>query len=175
MFSKSSNLQSIFRLTEDSDDVVDFKVDYYVLNGKDADYVGMANTYRDYLLEKELLVKNELSAPVLNVDVYGAIDVKANLLGFTYRKLQSLTTYDQAIEMADSLKKEGINNIGIRYKGWANNGITNKEIADDVKLIGLLGGKKGYKTFTKLSLVIKECRNNIKLASDKVNIRRYKT
>ena len=161
MFSKSSNLQSIFRLTEDSDDVVDFKVDYYVLNGKDADYVGMANTYRDYLLEKELLVKNELSAPVLNVDVYGAIDVKANLLGFTYRKLQSLTTYDQAIQMADSLKKEGINNIGIRYKGWANNGITNKEIADDVKLIGLLGGKKGYKAFTEYTN-----KNGIQLYND---------
>ena len=148
MFSKSSNLQSIFRLTDDSDDLVNFKVDYYVLNGDNADYTGMANTYRDYLIENELLVKNEMSAPALNVDVYGAIDVKANILGFTYRKLQSLTTYEQTIEMADALKKAGINNIALRYKGWANNGITNKTIANDVDLIGLLGGKKGYKALT---------------------------
>ena len=148
MFSKSSNLQSIFRLTDSSDDVVNFKIDYYLLNGNEANYIGMANTYRNYLIENELLVKNEMSTPTLNVDVYGAIDVKANILGFTYRKLQSLTTYDQAIEMTDALKEAGINNIALRYKGWANNGVTNKSIANDVDLIGLLGGKKGYKALT---------------------------
>ncbi len=161
MFSKSSNLQSIFRLSEDSDDVTNFKVDYYILNGDDADYIGMANTYRDYLLGNELLAKTEMSAPVLNVDVYGAIDVKANILGFTYRKLQSLTTYEQTIEMTEKLKAAGIDNISLRYKGWSNNGVTNKTITNNVKLINLLGGKKGYQTLLDYT---KE--NNIQLFND---------
>ncbi len=161
MFSKSSNLQSIFRLTDDSDDIVNFKVNYYLLNGDDADYIGMANTYRNYLIENEMLNKSEIGAPALNVDVYGAIDVKANILGFTYRKLQSLTSYDQTIKMSDALKKEGINNISLRYKGWANNGITNKGIVNDVKFINLLGGKKGYNALNEYAT-----KNGIQLYND---------
>ncbi len=81
MFGKSSNSQLIYRTSEDSDDVKKFKVDYYVLNGDKANYVGMAETYRDNLLSNEKLMKRE-STPTLNVDVIGAIDVKANFLGF---------------------------------------------------------------------------------------------
>ncbi len=145
MFGKSYyDKKYVYRLTDASDDVTSFKVDYYLLNGNDADYVGMANVYRDYLLENDLLAQNNIEKPSLNVDIYGAIDVKANILGFTYRKLQALTTYEQATSIADKLTEAGINNLSLRYKGWANNGITNNKVIKNAKIIDLLGGSKGY-------------------------------
>lgn len=143
MFGKSSNSQLIYRTSEDSDDVKKFKVDYYVLNGDKANYVGMAETYRDYLLSNEKLMKRE-STPTLNVDVIGAIDVKANFLGFTYNKLHSLTTYEQTKEMLESLKKAGVDDISVRYLGWGNRGITNGKAINKASPLGLLGGSKKF-------------------------------
>ncbi len=140
--------QEIFRLSENPTDFKSFKVDYYMLNGDNANYVGMANKYRQHLIDNEMLNKVDMKKPALNVDLYGAIDVKANVLGFTYRKLKALTTYEEATEIAKSLKAAGVDNLALRYKGWANNGITNKGIATKAKLIGLLGGSGDYKDFT---------------------------
>ena len=50
-------------------------------------------------------------------------------------------------EIIKALKSKGIKDLSVRYKGWANNGITNKGISKSADLIGVLGGKKGYQSF----------------------------
>ncbi len=143
MFAKSSNMQKVYRISKKSEDLKQFSLRYYFLDGEDADYVGMANTYRKYLLDNEQLSKND-TTPKLNVDLYGAIDVKANFFGITYSKLNSLTTYEQAISIAKALNDKGVTNIDYRYFGWGNNGITNKNAVTQAKTINLLGGNKGF-------------------------------
>lgn len=143
MFAKSSNMQQVFRISKKSDDIKSFSLSYFFLENDNADYVGMANTYRKYLLDNKLLDKKD-TTPKLNVDLYGAIDVKANFLGVTYSKLESLTTYSQATEIAEYLKEKGITNLDMRYHGWGNNGITNDKVVTKAKTIGLLGGNKEF-------------------------------
>lgn len=143
MFAKSSNMQQVFRISKKSDDIKSFSLTYYFLENDNADYVGMANVYREYLLDNKLLSKND-TTPKLNVDLYGAIDVKANFLGVTYSKLESLTSYSQATEIAKHLQDKGIANIDMRYHGWGNNGITNSKVVNSAKTIGLLGGNKEF-------------------------------
>lgn len=143
MFAKSSNMQQVFRISKKSDDIKIFSLSYYFLENENADYVGMANVYRNYLLDNKMLSKQE-TAPKLNVDLYGAIDVKANFMGITYSKLESLTTYSQATKIADNLKEKGITNIDMRYFGWGNRGVTNAKPITKAKTIGLLGGNKEF-------------------------------
>lgn len=160
MFAKSANTKNVYRISKNSDDIKKFSVKYCFLNGDDANYIGMANLYRDYLLKNNKLTKKDTN-PSLNVDLYGAIDVKANFLGFTYSKLQSLTTYEQAVKIAKTLKEKGIDNLDIRYFGWGNSGITNTKPLTSAKTIGILGGKNGFNDM--LSYMSK---NNINLYPD---------
>ena len=143
MFKGAYYQKQIYKFSYLSESLKNLKVCYYLLSGDDADYIGMANTYREYLIDNGMLNKN-VSEPTLNIDTYGAIDVKANFLGFNYRKLESLTSYSEAVKMVEALNKEGIDDISLRYMGWSNNGVTNKKAVNKPKILGVLGGKSDY-------------------------------
>jgi len=143
MFGKSSNKQEIYRLSKGNGNIDKFSVNYYFLDNEDATYVGMARTYSEYLT-KNNLINSTVSKPVLNVDTYGAIDITGNFLGFDYKELEPLTTADQLIEMTEELKSKGISDLGIRYIGWDNNGVTNSNPLKNVNYISEIGGKKGF-------------------------------
>lgn len=120
-----------------------YSVRYYPLE-KDAGYVEMAAVYRDYL-QKEKGLTTQVKEPVLNVDLIGAIDVKANLAGVTYYKPRALTKYRTAQEILEELEKRGIDQIGVRYIGWNNNGVTNENVLKSLSPMGELGGKGDLK------------------------------
>lgn len=137
----SSTAYSRIPLTDGLDS---YTVEYHFLSGGKANYVGMAEKYREYLINEKGLEKT-VSEPVLNVDLVGAIDAKANFLGFSYFKPYALTEYSQVETIITALKEKGIDDIGVRYIGWNNNGVTNKKILTKVKTIGVLGSKKDLK------------------------------
>lgn len=118
----------------------DFAVKYRVLDGQDVTVSGLANVLRKDYVKSGLLKKQEYS-PALSLKVVGAIDVAAHFLGFPIKKLKSLTSYKQAGEIVDSLKKEGINGIVVNYVGWTNNGIQNKKAVNSAKALRVLGGR----------------------------------
>lgn len=132
--------QTVFAAVKQTDGAEAFTVRFYLL-GKGADYVEMAKVYRNYLTNEEGLEKQKTSAE-LNVELIGAIDVKANFLGFSYYKSKALTEYSEALDIVKELKKDGIENIAVRYLGWSNNGMTNASVMKKVKASGVLGGKK---------------------------------
>lgn len=144
-----------------------FSVRYYLLS-ENADYVQMASVYRDYLIKEKGLTE-KVSEPVLNIDIVGAIDVKANFLGFTYYKKKPLTTYGEALEFIKELKDKGIGDVNFRYIGWSNNGITNNGILKKVNPINVLGGTK---EFNKLNSYIAE--NKLQIDYDIEMLRFYK-
>lgn len=121
-----------------------YTVKYYFLTESNADYIGMANTYREYLINEKGLEKT-VKEPVLNVDVIGAIDVKANFLGFSYFADYALTEYSEVEDIIKALNKAGVEEVGIRYIGWNNDGLTNAKIAKKAKVMSKLGGKKDFK------------------------------
>ena len=142
------NAQNATKLSDCDYSEDDYSVRYYCLSGEEASYVGMAKTYRNYLIKEKGLTKTELS-PALNINVYGAIDVKANFLGIPYKKLKGLTSFSQAQEMAEYLSENGVSSLAIRYEGWTNNGLFNKKAPKNAKPLSVLGGEKAFKSLNK--------------------------
>ena len=105
-------------------------INYYLLTGDDADYFGMAEMYREYLIEKGAdgsAVKSDLD---MFIETYGALSKKVSKFGFVVNELKSITTFEQAAEMVDKFSAAGISNINLRYTGWMVNGLENLPVKD---------------------------------------------
>lgn len=124
-----------------ADDVI---VRYSFLTGDDADYVGMANTYKNYLLKNGKLAANEAEseAPVF-VEMLGLVDSTEYLLGIPYEGTTSLTTFTQAQDILADMNSRGIKNIKLDYQGAANGGLSQRT-AESVEIASELGGKSGF-------------------------------
>lgn len=99
------------------------KTRYRFLRGKDANYAGMAKTYRDYLagrgdLKRAGMPENR-QIPV-RIDVLGA-ETENGL--FTKNKIK-MTTVDQFRSMIGELKTEGIDSMLLIFKGWNKGGLS---------------------------------------------------
>ena len=75
--------------------------------GYNADYVGMATCYRDYLKANGTLTALELvSADLpLYVEALGAMDIMTRILSFPVSKTVPLTTFDDVLTMYDELSR----------------------------------------------------------------------
>ena len=148
MFSGTGSSNTINRVSRIKSEAKSFTVRYYVTDKND--YPALAEIYRNYLVNEKQMEKTVTSTS-FNLDIYGAVETKASMLGIPYNKKVALTDYSQAKEMITDLRKAGIKNLSARYVGWNNNGITNKKINTSAAGGGELGGKK------KLSQLIDYC------------------
>lgn len=110
-------------------------------------YSKMAESYRNYLLEKyPSLQKNDVASTPINVTLIGAIDKVEERLGFPKSMPVSLTSYEEAYDILGELKKTGYKNLSIRYRGWMNGGIR-QSILKTMKPVSELGSKSKLKRF----------------------------
>lgn len=117
---------------------------YFFLDGEDADYTGMANLYRDYLKENDMLKDSPLAdKKYMVVDLVGAVSIKKYVVGVMRPVVTPLTTYNEVVEIVKTLKAEGVENIVINYVGALNSGLNNK-MYTDVKTESALGSKKEF-------------------------------
>ena len=115
---------------------------YYFLSGDDADYVGMANVYRNYLIrEKNLTSVKESASNVLALSLYGAIKKPKHFLGIPYTGLEDLTTYKETEAIIDRLKENGVDKVFLNYLGWDDRGMEST-INTSFKPCSILGGSK---------------------------------
>ena len=137
--SKSS---SLFYSEPDSD-IDKYTVKYTLLSGDKADYVGMAEVYRSYLLKNGLKESSNDKAK-LYLDLYGGLNVQASFLGIPYKTVNVLTDFKQAQKILDSFKEKGVENISLGLKSYTDSAVKGKtEI--NLKPLSKLGGKKGLK------------------------------
>lgn len=141
---KTSTRRDIGRLTKISKNADVYEVRYNLLSNDKSNYVGVAEKYREYLIEEKGLEK-QAEAPSLAVELYGAIDVKATFLGFEYSKLTALTTYKQADTILSKLSKKIDSPIATRYLGWNNYGLLNNKTPKTASALSVLGGQKNFK------------------------------
>ncbi len=96
---------------------------YYLLTGEKADYVGMAEIYRDHLLsmrdKKE--TKKETDLPIF-IETLGTVGNNTRILGIPGYRNVEVTSYGEAAEMLKELVSLGLSNIKLRYLAWYNNG-----------------------------------------------------
>lgn len=98
----------------------DLTVRYCLLSGDNADYSGMANAYRSYLLDTGKIEKRDLSYNT-RVDFLGT-EREEFLMGTT---AVTMTTVDQMSDILGELRSLGVNNVLSVYKGWQSGGLYN--------------------------------------------------
>jgi len=101
----------------------DLQIRYHFLSDDRADYVGMAEAYRDYLIGNGILepLPAEDNLPFF-LDLVGSIHHQAPVMGIPRRKVKPLTTYEQTKKIVEKLINNGIDNINLRYRGWLEGG-----------------------------------------------------
>lgn len=116
-------------------------VEYIPLSGDDADYSGMANYYRNRLIREGVLGDALANSNLpFYLDVIGGVNVSNNIAGINYDKVVKMTTYEQALEIAENLTESGVSNIRMNYLGWFNGGYYH-DVADKITDATKLGSK----------------------------------
>lgn len=129
----------------------DIVVRYKLLEGKDASYVGMAKEYRKYLEHKGEIKKNETPQQVpLFLEMIASVPREKVFLGIPYTSQVSLTSFDEAKNIVDTLKQKGVSDIVVQYTYWANGGVKNSAF-NNLKVIRSIGGEQGLKRFISYS------------------------
>ncbi|OXS58082.1 hypothetical protein B1A99_15770 [Cohnella sp. CIP 111063] len=121
----------------------DRRVEYRLLSGEEADYVGMAHTYRDYLQES-----GQLGAPLAATD---RVPLMLSIIGggnkpqFGRSGYEAATTFEQAERIVRDLREAGVANMSVIYQGWQNSGHTYTD--KRFPIVSELGGEKGARRF----------------------------
>ena len=120
----------------------DYSVRYLFLDEEQADYIGMAEVYRNILLQNGKLHKlaAEENVPIA-IETVGGVTGYKSFLGVSYIGLTPATTYSQNIDILKALAENGVQNVDLKISGWFNNGYRH-EYPSKIKPDGVLGGKK---------------------------------
>ncbi len=135
------------------------------------DVNALAGIYGDYLREiHPELAEAELnpSMPV-SVDLLGAIDKQVVKFGMPVKSVVSTTSFSEARQILTTLQKAGIQNLSIRFSGWANGGVSQK-VLSKVKVERVIGGEDGMK-----QLIVAAKSKNIPLYFDGVTCFAYRS
>ncbi len=139
--SKTSwNIKDYRQTALEPTDLENATVRFYSLAGDDADYVGMAKSYRKFLVEKG--TGSDVSADLpFFAEVIGAFQKTESVVGFVTDVTKAATTYKQAQNIVKSLSELGVKNVNIRYTGWMKDG-TETSIITAAKHESKLGSKQ---------------------------------
>ena len=123
------------RLVQEDMNKFDIKMNYQFLSSDNANYVGMANSYKKYLgLENNSNNLNDIS---LHLNVLAA-ENRPTLFG---NKNFSMTKIEELESIINNLNGENIENIDVTYHGWYNDGFSNSRVRYQ-KVNRKIGSKK---------------------------------
>jgi len=112
---------------------INFNINF--LSGNQANYVGMAHNYKDYLLENNFLNSQSIdSETALHLDVLGS-DYEEGLI---FKNHHPMTTTDDILGMHQDLMNGGINHILYTLRGFNQGGYTDHAF-DNYDFNGRLG------------------------------------
>jgi len=128
----------------------DISVRYVFLTDDDAGYTGMARTYQNYLIEKNILTPlvPEDNSPFY-LSFLGAIEKQEFFLGTPYYATVPMTTYSQASDIIEQLNNNDVNSIQAQWIGWFNRG-ANHDAADKIRPARNIGNRNDKNTLMQL-------------------------
>ena len=113
----------------------------------DASWFGMAVAYRDYLTKQGILTKltaDEIKKDIpLYVETFGAVETTKKYLSIPVTVMESLTTFEEIIEMYEFLSGAGIKNVNFKLTGYANGGMY-YSVPGKLKFEKVVGGNDGF-------------------------------
>ncbi|MBQ6848998.1 MAG: hypothetical protein IJN76_02965 [Clostridia bacterium] len=101
-------------------------------------YVGMANTYRQYLTEDKGMQVGAGST-ALHVEVLGGVQHEENIAGIPVDRVLPVTSYADTLSLIDALKQRGVQNLALNYLYWYQDGTQNR-LTVDMQSESRLGG-----------------------------------
>ena len=128
-----------------------FGVRYYPVESKDGgevNYADCAEVYRNYLINEKGLKQQDTSDNKLYVDMYGGVLKRTSILGLPFNLKTEVTGFDQAGQIVDELKGNGVDSFTVNYNDWTNASIKGN-ISTKVKPSGTLGGTGKFNDFCK--------------------------
>ena len=136
-------------------------VAYYPLRGEDANYSGMAKTYREYLVKSGQIKKNNQEQVGAAIRILGGINQKTYNFGIPSTELSTLTSISEAEEIARYFDEKINSNILLSLVGFGQSGLDIGEIGAGFKIASKLGKKSD------ISSLLDFCKgSNIKLFMD---------
>lgn len=127
---------------------LDLTVKYSFLEKEEANYSGMANHYRQELIDNGTLqVKEEKEDLPFYLDILGGVQKTAFFAGVPYESVFPMTTFENAETILDEFYADDISNIRMNYLGWFNGGYYH-DVADKITGLGKLGGKKDLESLS---------------------------
>ena len=98
----------------------DIGISYTFLSGKNANYIGIADTYRDYLIEKNVFAIEESKGTDIPLKLEFVVSEQKD--GLVGTSTVSMTTVDEVDEILSDLMEEGITNIEVVLRGVSKEG-----------------------------------------------------
>lgn len=141
-FRRTSSFGAGFNTYEAELSVQERAMRFYFLQGSEekVNYVGMADAYRRYLIEKWGMDRIQPRSDHLPLDLYlfGA-DREPSIFGSS---LVKTTTFDEARDIVSQLHTAGINEMDVTFMGWSNGGYM-RNLPKRFPVEKALGGESG--------------------------------
>lgn len=127
-YSLSSSSTVIFEKKDKK--LADCKISYFFLSGEDANYNGMANSYRSKLLKEGVLTENKTNEATPYFSVWGGIVAKRSYFGFLIDTVIPMTTTEQLVLMIDEAKKQGLTTPTVNYLNWNKQELSGQPVSN---------------------------------------------
>lgn len=124
----------------------DRAIRYYLLTGDDANYIGMANTYRSYLQER-FHIAGRMNMKDDRAPLHLRLFMSITRPGLLLDQLVVMTTFEQAREIVQTLVDSGVDHMDITLVGWSKGG-HGERLPHRLPAEPKLGGDKGLAEFT---------------------------
>jgi len=108
-------------------------------------YMGMAEEYRSWLLEKHpnLRNKNKTDGVPVAVEIVGAVNKTQHRFGLPFDLPLKLTSYKETQAMINDFAGFGWKNVYIKLNGWFNRSVEHT-VPTKIKLINVLGSRRDF-------------------------------
>ncbi len=123
------------------------QVRYLFLEGGENNYVGMANAYRSYLIEKGDFPKTPRGEETsLLLNFIGASRKVKPVFGLPMNVTIPYTPFADAEDIIEELSMRGVDRFTVKYDGWLRGGLKSDYPAR-ARPDKALGGKRGFRSF----------------------------
>lgn len=123
----------------------DIEMQYSFLTDDKANYVGMAEAYRNILSESGAITRLDKNAVLpMTLETLGSVNKTKSILAIKYSGTSALTRFDENIELIKRFSDAGIDKINLDMLYWCNSGYE-QTLAKKISPLSALGGKGGLK------------------------------
>jgi len=124
-------------LIQNERNVFDARIRFEIVTEDDANYTGLARSFREYLLSSENVVPTQEDFRV-RLDFLGLEQES----GMFFNRNVVMTTVDDIANIRDRLQIAGVENILGIYRGWQHGGLTVGTLNRSFRTASVLGGNR---------------------------------